>query len=97
MSYLDGAPIESLGALEAAERDSAASALLELAFREVFDWGLVQTDPNFANYRYHRDTGRLQLLDFGAARDYPSTRRAAVFSGAAATARSRRRIRTPSA
>jgi len=28
----------------------------------------MQTDPNFANYRYQPDTGSLVLLDFGAAR-----------------------------
>jgi len=26
----------------------------------------MQTDPNFANYRYQTDTGRLVLLDVGA-------------------------------
>jgi predicted unusual protein kinase regulating ubiquinone biosynthesis (AarF/ABC1/UbiB family) len=29
----------------------------------------MQTDPNFANYRYDRENERLVLLDFGAARD----------------------------
>jgi hypothetical protein len=31
----------------------------------------VQTDPNFANYRYQSAPGRLVLLDFGATRKYP--------------------------
>ena len=29
----------------------------------------MQTDPNFANYRYDPASGRIVLLDFGAARD----------------------------
>ena len=29
----------------------------------------MQTDPNFANYRYQPATGRLVLLDFGATRE----------------------------
>jgi predicted unusual protein kinase regulating ubiquinone biosynthesis (AarF/ABC1/UbiB family) len=29
----------------------------------------MQTDPNFANYRYDLATGQLVLLDFGATRD----------------------------
>ncbi|MGB5640828.1 MAG: AarF/UbiB family protein, partial [Sedimenticolaceae bacterium] len=36
----------------------------------VFDWGLVQTDPNFANFLYSPHSKRIQLLDFGATRDY---------------------------
>lgn len=70
MRYLDGQPIEWLADSSPAERNTAAAALLELALREVFDWGLVQTDPNFANYLYSPASKRIQLLDFGATRDY---------------------------
>ncbi|HOY76218.1 MAG: hypothetical protein IPO30_20665 [Hyphomonadaceae bacterium] len=44
---------------------------LGLALRELFAFGLMQTDPNFANYRWQADTGRIVLLDFGAARSVP--------------------------
>ena len=71
MQYLDGQPIESLADTPATQRNAAAHALLELALREVFEWGTVQTDPNFANYRYSPETKRIQLLDFGATREYP--------------------------
>jgi len=37
--------------------------------RELFDFKLMQTDPNFANYRYNTETDKLILLDFGASRD----------------------------
>lgn len=70
MQFLDGTPIESLADAPALERNAAAAALLELALHEVFDWGLVQTDPNFANYLYSSQSKRIQLLDFGATRDY---------------------------
>jgi predicted unusual protein kinase regulating ubiquinone biosynthesis (AarF/ABC1/UbiB family) len=72
MRFLDGSPIESLADAPSAQRNAAATALLELAMREVFDWGLVQTDPNFANYLFAAESGRIQLLDFGATRDYPA-------------------------
>ncbi len=78
MSFLDGKPIESLAEAPAANRNKVAAALLELALREVFDWGLVQTDPNFANYLYQPETGRIQLLDFGATRIYAAKRQAAL-------------------
>ena len=45
------------------------AALLTLVMRELFEFGFMQTDPNFANYRYQPDSGRLVLLDFGAARN----------------------------
>ncbi len=77
MTYQNGQPIERLVDLPSTERNATAIALLELAMREVFDWGLVQTDPNFANYLYQPDSGRIQLLDFGATRTYPLQQRSA--------------------
>lgn len=70
MSYLDGQPIESLADQPATLRNQAAASLLDLALHEAFEWGLVQTDPNFSNYLYAPESGRIQLLDFGATRSY---------------------------
>ena len=61
MTFMDGQPIDTLATRSAAERDAAAAAILELALREVFDWGLVQTDPNFANYLYQTGSGRIHI------------------------------------
>lgn len=80
MTYMDGAPIETLTARPGTVRNAAASAILELAIREVFDWGFVQTDPNFANYLYQTGSGRIQLLDFGATREYSEAQRHALRS-----------------
>jgi len=41
---------------------------MRLVLRELFEFGVMQTDPNFGNYRIQPQTGRLVLLDFGAAR-----------------------------
>ena len=71
MSYVDGAPIESLVTAPQAERDRVAGLLFGLLFREIFEFRLVQTDPNFANYRFDAAARRLILLDFGATRAYP--------------------------
>ncbi len=75
MDYLDGVPIEDLAQHSADERDRVAADLLELALRELFEWGLVQTDPNFSNYRYAPGSMQVQLLDFGAVRGYSIERR----------------------
>ncbi|MDP5138230.1 AarF/ABC1/UbiB kinase family protein [Rheinheimera baltica] len=70
MSYVDGVPIESLTTQSQAVRDRVMRLLFALLFRELFEFALVQTDPNFANYLYNTDTAQLVLLDFGACRHY---------------------------
>ena len=76
MTYVSGVPVETLAAAEQVVRDRVAGLLLELLFREFFEFGVVQTDPNFANYRYDAGSERLVLLDFGATRVYPRDRMA---------------------
>ena len=39
-------------------------------FRELFEFRVMQTDPNFANYLYQPASGRVALLDFGATQRY---------------------------
>jgi predicted unusual protein kinase regulating ubiquinone biosynthesis (AarF/ABC1/UbiB family) len=70
MSCMDGVPIESLVTAPQPERDRVTALLMQLLFREIFEFRLVQTDPNFANYRYDTGSRQLILLDFGATRDY---------------------------
>ena len=54
------------------KRESLARSILDLYFHEFFAWGLVQTDPNWANYLVDEAGAgpRLVLLDFGATRRY---------------------------
>jgi predicted unusual protein kinase regulating ubiquinone biosynthesis (AarF/ABC1/UbiB family) len=68
MSFEEGMPIEKLEDEPAERRDEIFGNLLELVSRELFDFGVMQTDPNFANFRYRPSTGELILLDFGACR-----------------------------
>jgi predicted unusual protein kinase regulating ubiquinone biosynthesis (AarF/ABC1/UbiB family) len=69
MSFEAAEPIERLADAPPEQRDRGVTALLELCLRELFEFRLMQTDPNFANYRWQPDTGRIVLLDFGATRD----------------------------
>lgn len=68
MDFADGVPIEHLAGPDyrRAERDRAATLLMRLTLRELFELGLMQTDPNFGNYLYDAASGRIVLLDFGA-------------------------------
>ncbi|NCF17468.1 MAG: AarF/ABC1/UbiB kinase family protein [Haliea sp.] len=70
MTYVSGDPIESIVKLPQEERDRVMSALVELMFMELFELRMVQTDPNFANYQYRRQSGEIVLLDFGATRRF---------------------------
>jgi len=69
MSYVEAAPIEDAGAAQQEQRDAIATRLIDLLLRELFEFGLMQTDPNFANYRYDPASARIVLLDFGATRE----------------------------
>ena len=70
MSFVDGLPIEQLVNQPQETRDRVMSQLMRLFFKELFDFQLVQTDPNFANYQYDQETQKIVLLDFGATRTY---------------------------
>ncbi len=72
MDYIPGVAIDTLTGLPQTTRDHIAQTLCELVLRELFDFGLMQTDPNFANYHYDEGSGRIILLDFGATREIPS-------------------------
>ncbi|MDD9968503.1 MAG: AarF/ABC1/UbiB kinase family protein [Myxococcales bacterium] len=47
-------------------RDDLARRLIDLTVREMFAFGLAQTDPNFANFLYRPDHDEIVMLDFGA-------------------------------
>lgn len=66
MSYVESDPIDTLAEAPQALRDRVAADLIELVLRELFEFRLMQSDPNLANYRFDPHTGRIVLLDFGA-------------------------------
>lgn len=52
-------------------RNALGRAFLELFLTEFFEWGMVQSDPHFGNYRIRLGEDgqdRIVLLDFGATR-----------------------------
>ncbi len=69
MSYVSGLPIDETLHLTQQTRDRIAERMIKLTLEEMFDFGVMQTDPNFANYLYDPETDQIVLLDFGAARE----------------------------
>ena len=73
MSFMPGVAIETLETADQTTRDRVAGLLIRLVLREIFEFNVIQSDPNFANYRYDPDGGRIVLLDFGAAVEVDKT------------------------
>lgn len=70
LEYVPGEMVTSVAVsrLAQARRNQLAVAMLDLFLHEVYDWGLMQTDPNFGNFRVRvgPTSDQLVLLDFGA-------------------------------
>ena len=73
MQFVEGVAIEAVAQYPQDVRDKVASALMELCFKELFCFQLVQSDPNFANFQYQADRQKIVLLDFGATRTISDT------------------------
>ncbi len=69
MSFEEGSEIEELENETDERRDEVFARLIRLVARELFEFGVMQTDPNFANFRYRKGSGDIVLLDFGACRN----------------------------
>jgi predicted unusual protein kinase regulating ubiquinone biosynthesis (AarF/ABC1/UbiB family) len=69
MEYMEGSPITDIAALGADTVDLVCAKLMRLSYDELFNYKLMQSDPNFANYLYQADTQKIVLLDFGACQD----------------------------
>jgi predicted unusual protein kinase regulating ubiquinone biosynthesis (AarF/ABC1/UbiB family) len=72
MDWIEGEPLEGLAteAVPQPRRNAVARTLQELMFRELFEFRLVQTDPNIANYLYLPETQQVALLDLGSVGEY---------------------------
>ncbi|MBF7687255.1 ABC1 kinase family protein [Acinetobacter rathckeae] len=78
MSYESGLPVNSPAVLSLSQqrRNKIGEASLEIAVKELFIWGEMQTDPNFGNYlvrlaeETNEDIDKIVLLDFGAIRQF---------------------------
>lgn len=66
-----GIPIDKVSLLDQETRNYVGSKLLELTLKELFIFRFMQTDPNWSNFLYDEPTRSINLIDFGAARDYP--------------------------
>lgn len=67
---MKGRPLTQAARFTQEKRDAIARSILELSLRELFSFRLMQTDPNWTNFLYNERTGKIELIDFGATREY---------------------------
>jgi len=72
MEHVQATPIEALQNLPQEEQNNIATHLIDLFFKEMFAFKLIQTDPNFANFHYQTQSKQIVLFDFGATREISS-------------------------
>ncbi|PGH02688.1 Atypical/ABC1/ABC1-A protein kinase [Helicocarpus griseus UAMH5409] len=73
MEYLEGIPVTRVQNFTQSQRDWIGTQILRLSLREICEFRFMQTDPNWTNFLYNASTNKLELLDFGASRDYPAS------------------------
>ena len=66
MEYQNGVTIDQVAHHDQKTKNSIINNLVELAFKEIFEFNLIQTDPNFANFLFDDTSKKIVLLDFGA-------------------------------
>jgi len=68
---MHGKAVTKIPNLTQDERDWIGTHILRLCLREICEFNFMQTDPNWTNFLYNSQTKKLELLDFGASREYP--------------------------
>lgn len=71
MERMEGIAVTKIKSFTQEQRDWIGSQILRLCLREIMEFRYMQTDPNWTNFLYNAKTNKLELLDFGASRDFP--------------------------
>ncbi|KAF7345013.1 Atypical kinase COQ8, mitochondrial [Mycena venus] len=75
MERVDGTSVgeTNVSQLDQRDRDDIAARIIELCLKELFEFRMMQTDPNWSNFLWNAHTRRVELVDFGATRAYEKT------------------------
>ena len=68
---MHGTAVAKITNLTQPQRDWIGTQILRLCLREITEFYFMQTDPNWTNFLYNSTDQKLELLDFGASREYP--------------------------
>ncbi|GAA6044282.1 hypothetical protein JCM8097_002111 [Rhodosporidiobolus ruineniae] len=67
---MQGRPLKDVLDQDQDTRDWIGTRILQLCLHEVLKFRLMQTDPNWSNFLFNSRTRQLELIDFGATREY---------------------------
>ncbi|XP_067943691.1 atypical kinase COQ8B, mitochondrial-like isoform X2 [Watersipora subatra] len=67
---IPGVPLDQCQELSQSTRNKLGRELLRLCLTELYDWSIMQTDPNWSNFFYDSASEKVYLLDFGATRQF---------------------------
>ena len=71
MEMMEGTAVTKIHDFTQKQRDWIGTQILRLCLREIVEFHYMQTDPNWTNFLYNRKTNKIELLDFGASREFP--------------------------
>lgn len=72
MDKMNGEEIMSYAEKASQEwKDWVCTNIMRLCLQEIAEFRYMQTDPNWANFLYNKETNKIELIDFGATREYP--------------------------
>ncbi|KIW90363.1 uncharacterized protein Z519_09008 [Cladophialophora bantiana CBS 173.52] len=71
MERMEGVPVTKVQNFTQEQKDWIGTQILQLCLREITEFKYMQTDPNWTNFLYNSKTNKLELLDFGASREFP--------------------------
>ena len=72
MERMEGIGVTKVQNFSQEQRDWIGTQILRLCLREITEFRYMQTDPNWTNFMFNASTNKLELLDFGASREYPA-------------------------
>jgi len=72
MEHVNGASVggSTIDSLSQRDRDDIATRIIDLCLKELFSFRMMQTDPNWTNFLWNGRTRQIELVDFGATREY---------------------------
>ena len=69
---MHGTAVAKAQSLSQAEKDWIGTNILRLCLRELAEFKFMQTDPNWTNFLFNKQSHKIELLDFGASREFPN-------------------------
>lgn len=70
MEMMEGVAVTKVQNFTQEQKDWIGTQILRLCLREITEFRFMQTDPNWTNFLYNAQTNKLELLDFGASREF---------------------------